>query len=172
MEFINQYMNVIIAALIILAVLLVVLMVWRTFAGRVRGRRGQRIGISEYHELDKMRRLVLVRRDNVEHLILIGGPQDVVIEQSITGPGLASFAEDDKPIPMRPAPRAPGFGERKVALVRSAPWTATSRPWATQPRPRPAMKRKGPANCRAFPNHCKAVSRCSAAARSHCGVRP
>lgn len=117
-EFLSQYINVIIAALIILAVLLVILMVWRTFAGRVRGRRGQRIGISEYHELDKMRRLVLVRRDNVEHLILIGGSQDVLIEQSITGPGLTSFADDDKPIPMRPAPRAPGFGERKPVALR------------------------------------------------------
>ena len=118
MEFLNQYMNVIIAALIILAVLLIILMVWRTFAGRVRGRRGQRLGISEYHELDKMRRLVLVRRDNVEHLVLIGGPQDVVIEQSIGGPGLTSFADDSKPIPMRPAPRAPGFGERKPPTLR------------------------------------------------------
>jgi hypothetical protein len=118
-EFLSQYINVIIAALIILAVLLVILMVWRTFAGRVRGRRGQRIGISEYHELDKMRRLVLVRRDNVEHLILIGGPQDVLIEQSIAGPGLTSFADDDnRPIPMRPAPRAPGFGERKSPALR------------------------------------------------------
>jgi hypothetical protein len=117
-EFINQYMNVIIAALIILAVLLIILMVWRTFAGRVRGRRGQRLGISEYHELDKMRRLVLVRRDNVEHLILIGGPQDVVVEQSISGPGLSSFAEDVRPIQMRPAPRAPGYGERKPPPLR------------------------------------------------------
>jgi Flagellar biosynthesis protein, FliO len=84
----------------------------------VRGRRGQRLGISEYHELDKMRRLVLIRRDNVEHLVLIGGPQDVVIEQSITGPGLVSFADDNKPIPMRPAPRAPGFGDRKAPPLR------------------------------------------------------
>lgn len=119
MEFLGQYINVIVAALIILAVLLIILMVWRTFAGRVRGRRGQRLGISEYHELDKMRRLVLVRRDNVEHLILIGGPQDVVIEQSIAGPGLTSFADDaNRPIPMRPAPRAPGFGERKTPALR------------------------------------------------------
>jgi Flagellar biosynthesis protein, FliO len=118
-EFINQYMNVIIAALVILAVLLIILMVWRTFAGRVRGRRGQRLGISEYQELDKMRRLVLIRRDNVEHLVLIGGPQDVVIEQSITSSGLASFAsEEPRTIPMRPAPRAPGYGDRKPPALR------------------------------------------------------
>jgi len=115
-------MNVIIAALVILAVLLIILMVWRTFAGRVRGRRGQRLGISEYHELDKMRRLVLIRRDNVEHLILIGGPQDVVVEQSISGPAMTAFApsseDQSRPIPMRPAPRAPGFGDRKPPALR------------------------------------------------------
>jgi hypothetical protein len=33
--------------------------------------------------IDGRRRLVLVRRDNVEHLILLGGPSDVVVEQAI-----------------------------------------------------------------------------------------
>jgi hypothetical protein len=38
--------------------------------------------------IDNQRRLVLVRRDDVEHLILIGGPTDVVVEQNIV-PGAA-----------------------------------------------------------------------------------
>ena len=46
-----------------------------------------RLGISEYYEIDKTRRLILVRRDNVEHLVLIGGGQDVVIEPGISGRG-------------------------------------------------------------------------------------
>src|SRR3954468_24485072 len=29
------------------------------------------------------RRLVLVRRDNIEHLLMIGGPTDIVVEQNI-----------------------------------------------------------------------------------------
>jgi hypothetical protein len=33
--------------------------------------------------VDARRRLVLVQRDNVEHLLLIGGPTDVVIEPNI-----------------------------------------------------------------------------------------
>ena len=33
--------------------------------------------------VDGRRRLVLVRRDNVEHLLMIGGPSDVVVEQNI-----------------------------------------------------------------------------------------
>lgn len=115
MDIINQYTNVIIAALAVLALLILVLFVWRVFSQRVRGRRGQRLGISEYQELDQMRRLVLVRRDNVEHLILIGGPTDVVVESGIgvaAHPAYAPASEDalgaaDRPIHMRPAPRAP-----------------------------------------------------------------
>ena len=117
MDFINQNFMTIVAALIGLVVLIVALVLWRTFSPSVRGRRGQRIGISEYHELDKMRRLVLVRRDNVEHLILIGGPQDVVIEAGIGIPGQASSyappAIDDVPRPPRPAPRPAVFGDHK-----------------------------------------------------------
>jgi hypothetical protein len=33
--------------------------------------------------VDARRRLVLVQRDNLEHLLLIGGPTDVVIEPNI-----------------------------------------------------------------------------------------
>ncbi len=84
MDFINQNIWPIATAVIAVMALLIGMMVWRSISPRVRGRRGQRLGISEYHELDKMRRLVLVRRDNVEHLVLIGGPQDVVIETGIS----------------------------------------------------------------------------------------
>jgi flagellar protein FliO/FliZ len=33
--------------------------------------------------VDGRRRLIIVRRDNVEHLLMIGGPSDVVVEQNI-----------------------------------------------------------------------------------------
>jgi hypothetical protein len=120
MEYFNQYMSIVIATLAVLAALIVAILIWRALNLRVRGRRGQRLGVSEYHELDKTRRLVLVRRDNTEHLILIGGPQDVVIEQGIGIPGTQSFvprdAEASQPIPIRPAPRAPVFGDKRPPL--------------------------------------------------------
>jgi hypothetical protein len=120
MEFVNPYMNYIIATLAVLAALIVAILIWRTFNLKVRGRRGQRLGISEYHELDKTRRLVLVRRDKIEHLILIGGPQDVVIEQGIGIPGTQSYAprDDEAPqsIPIRAAPRPPVFGDQRPPL--------------------------------------------------------
>ena len=42
-----------------------------------------RIGVSEVVAIDGKRKLFLVHRDGVEHLIMIGGPVDVVIEQGI-----------------------------------------------------------------------------------------
>ncbi len=46
----------------------------------------RRLGIIESTHIDGRRRLLLVRRDNVEHLIMTGGPVDVLIETGITQP--------------------------------------------------------------------------------------
>lgn len=52
--------------------------------GQDRGRNRQpRLGVVDIYDLDRQRQLVLLRRDNVEHLLLIGGLNDVVIETNI-----------------------------------------------------------------------------------------
>ena len=53
-----------------------------------------RLAIVEAKMLDTRRRLVLVRRDNVEHLLLLGTSGDVVIERGIgaAGPGDTGFS--------------------------------------------------------------------------------
>lgn len=48
--------------------------------------RQPRLAVLDAAAVDTRRRLVLVRRDGVEHLILIGGPTDVVIESGIVRP--------------------------------------------------------------------------------------
>ena len=71
-----------------------------------------------------MRRLVLVRRDNVEHLVLIGGPQDVVIEPGISSCGqqcCAMTAPRAAPKPCRlrrPAAAGPAAGRPAAARRR------------------------------------------------------
>lgn len=42
-----------------------------------------RLGVIEFAHVDGRRKLVLIRRDDVEHLIMTGGPVDVVIETGI-----------------------------------------------------------------------------------------
>lgn len=44
----------------------------------------RRLGVVESTSIDGRRRLLLVRRDNVEHLIMTGGPVDMLVETGIT----------------------------------------------------------------------------------------
>ena len=46
----------------------------------------RRLDVVEQANVDGRRRLVLIRRDEVEHLIMTGGPVDVVIETGIGAP--------------------------------------------------------------------------------------
>ena len=45
--------------------------------------RAQRLAVVEVKQLDVRRRLVLIRRDGVEHLLLLGATGDLVIESGI-----------------------------------------------------------------------------------------
>lgn len=49
-------------------------------------RAGQRIGVVDTMPVDGTRRLVLVRRDDTEHLLLLGTHGDLVIESNIPMP--------------------------------------------------------------------------------------
>lgn len=71
-----------------------------------RGRQ-PRLGIVDIYELDRQRQLILLRRDNVEHLLLVGGPNDVVIERNINRSMGARLPTEDLPDPdalLEPAP--------------------------------------------------------------------
>src|ERR1041385_9033175 len=54
----------------------------RLGANTNRGRM-PRLAVIDAAAVDGRRRLVLVRRDNVEHLLMIGGPSDLVVEPNI-----------------------------------------------------------------------------------------
>ncbi len=73
--------------LIILGVIGAIWWIVRRFgSGRLgastRGRQ-PRLAVIDYASVDNRRRLILVRRDNVEHLLMIGGPSDIVVEPNI-----------------------------------------------------------------------------------------
>jgi flagellar biogenesis protein FliO len=54
----------------------------RLGANTTRGRM-PRLAVIDAAAVDGRRRLVLVRRDNIEHLLMIGGPSDIVVESNI-----------------------------------------------------------------------------------------
>lgn len=93
---------------------LIGLVAWlvRRFAGnRLGGSAGRgrmpRLAVIDAAAVDGRRRLVLVRRDNVEHLLMIGGPSDIVVEQNIVraAPGRDQVApRADAPARLNPFP--------------------------------------------------------------------
>ena len=54
--------------------------------GPVKRKKGKRLSIIETITLDAKRRMVLVRRDDAEHLILIGSTSEQVIETGFAAP--------------------------------------------------------------------------------------
>ncbi len=74
-----------------------------TSAGRGRM---PRLAVIDAAAVDGRRRLVLVRRDNVEHLLMIGGPTDIVIEPNIVR-ALPTREQQRAGIGSEPTPRVP-----------------------------------------------------------------
>ena len=76
------------AFVVVLALIGVVAWLIRRFASNRLGANTQRgrmprLAVIDAAAVDGRRRLVLVRRDNVEHLLMIGGPSDIVVEPNI-----------------------------------------------------------------------------------------
>ena len=154
-------------ALVLLLVVLLLIKIVRnlTFGTFVAGGRHRkaRLAVMDAAAVDSHRRLVLVRRDDVEHLLLIGGPSDVVVEQNIRlSPALRRPAEEAArehaapeerpqpavatapqpvapPPPAAPAPHAP----QQPAAAHPAPF---QRPQPVQPAPRPVTPAPAPAS--------------------------
>ena len=110
----NLYLNAALALGIVLV--LIVLGLWalklvlRTSTGVVLGR-NRRLSVVENLAVDSKRQLLIVRRDNIEHLILVGGAQDVVIE--------SGFTPDVQPAAPRPVPtvRRPAVAALRAAAA-------------------------------------------------------
>lgn len=68
------------------------------------GRKKKRLALLDSQMVDNKRRLVLVRRDGVEHLLLIGGSNDLVVESGIIPPVAKQPQRDKKPQPAAKAP--------------------------------------------------------------------
>ena len=113
------------AALILLVIVLVIIRLVRnlTFGTFVAGGRNRktRLAVMDATAVDSHRRLVLVRRDDIEHLLLIGGPTDVVVERDIrlAAPRRPALTGDGglQPVPATAAPAAkprPPSGSRST----------------------------------------------------------
>lgn len=82
----------------VVVLLLIGVLAWavrRFGATRLEAARSRqpRLAVVDSAAVDGRRKLVIVRRDNVEHLLMIGGPTDVVVESSIVRGGAVAARE-------------------------------------------------------------------------------
>ncbi|MFP1633276.1 hypothetical protein ACLB6G_16210 [Zhengella sp. ZM62] len=152
----------IVAVLVVVLLFLLVLRMLRSLlpGTYVRGGKSRhRLAVVDAAPVDARRRLILVRRDGVEHLLLIGGAGDVVVESGIGAPVMA--AAPDRPVAADKAPARegePGTGRKPgeqaarramgaIAVTTAAPVAAAPRrdesespPMAPAPRPAPPAR--------------------------------
>jgi hypothetical protein len=117
------------------------------FKGQSGGRTRQpRLGVVDVYDLDRQRQLILVRRDNVEHLVMIGGASDVVVETNIVRSGgrvaapLPSEGLAERPLALEPEPRPQAFEEPRPlppSPLPPSPVPAPAVPVDPVPPPRP-----------------------------------
>lgn len=100
----KTFLYVIFAIVIVLALIAGVAWAVRRFASDRLGGHGHRgrmprLAVIDAAPVDSRRKLVLIRRDNVEHLLMIGGPSDIVVEPNIIRA---------QPVAREQGPRGPG----------------------------------------------------------------
>jgi flagellar protein FliO/FliZ len=153
-----------IAFIVVFALIGVVAWLVRRFGTGALGAQGSRgraprLAVIEAGAVDGRRKLVLIRRDNIEHLIMIGGPTDIVIEPNIVrgqnsgrevasarGTGAVESLTRSMPLGEETTwPLQPEVAPRPVRASRPAPAVEDSLQWPAPAEPRvtaaPALKR-------------------------------
>jgi flagellar protein FliO/FliZ len=117
--------NFVIAFVVVLGLIAAAAWLVRRFGAArldVAGRSRQpRLAVIDSAAVDGRRRLVIIRRDNVEHLLMIGGPTDVVVETNI----IRSAAAREAPAVRNGTPEA---GARTTAAGEATPWPLQPEP--------------------------------------------
>src|ERR1700733_4469240 len=108
--------------------------------GGTRGRQ-HRLSVLEWAKVDNRRFLCLVRRANVEHLLIIGGPTDVVVEanivRAVAAPRDVALA---RPAAVEPLPRAIPLPDNGNGSWPLQPEVVTPPPPRSAPKVEPASE--------------------------------
>jgi hypothetical protein len=142
-----QALRFFIAFLVVLALIGLTAWLVRRFGanrlgGAARGRQ-PRLAVIDAANVDGRRRLVLIRRDNTEHLLMIGGPTDVVIEPNIVR---ATGARETAREPVREPARI-NFGSEPPARAEPSWQPPAAEP--SPPMPPPVAPMQAPRSYRA-----------------------
>jgi hypothetical protein len=125
------------------------------FGGAATRGRQPRLAVVDAAAVDGRRRLVIIRRDNIEHLLMIGGPTDIVVEANIVRamgvprdtPSVRATLTDtlNRPVPLsegtmwplQPQPEAPSRPQRPAKTEEPLQWTAQAPVEQSPPPKRP-----------------------------------
>ncbi len=136
----NDIVTIVMALAIVLVLILLGLwalkLIFNATSGSPRGRM-RRLAVLEAAAVDQKRKLVLIRRDDVEHLLMIGGPHDLVVETGISAPGQQPRRRETQSHAVAPAPQRPAT---QVVPPRPRPDPTQDEPPESPPvppRPRP-----------------------------------
>lgn len=136
----------VLAGIVIVAIIALIIAYRALFGHRLRFSTGgkarqPRLGLVDAFSLDGQRQLVIVRRDNVEHLLMIGGPNDIVVESQIvrTQPQSQSQTASQREKDPTIAPAAPA-APKPVAAAQPAPQALPQPQPQPAPQLQPAMK--------------------------------
>lgn len=138
-----QTLTFLFAFIAVLALIGVAAWLVRRFANNRLGantNRGRmpRLAVIDAAAVDGRRRLVLVRRDNVEHLLMIGGPSDIVVEPNI----VRAMPNRDQ---IAPRPSVAGEPTPRIAPLPDAAWNdEAARADAFDHHPEPQMPEPPP----------------------------
>ncbi len=125
-----------------IVLVLIVLAVWVlklfTNASTNVVRRNKRLSVIDSASVDAKRKVLIIRRDNVEHVIMTGGPQDLVIESGVPVPAPEPAPPRRAATPRRPAQPQPNASKPAPA---AAPDIATPAPPVLHRVPREAIDR-------------------------------
>lgn len=106
----DQYIRFVMALFFVVALIMIVAWVMRRVGmagGTVRGRaRQRRLSVVEALPIDAKRRLILIRRDDREHLILLGANGDLLVDSAPAGGFDSALAKSADTAPAAP-PTAP-----------------------------------------------------------------
>jgi flagellar biogenesis protein FliO len=144
------FVTFIIAFVIVLALIGAAAWLVRRFgAARLAAGRGRqpRLAVIDAAAVDGRRKLIIIRRDNVEHLLMIGGPSDVVVETNILRAVAANQRDATTPRASTDSlPRAPALPdtsawplppEPTLAPRAERPRVLPEEPFAVSPPPMP-----------------------------------
>ncbi|WP_127143277.1 flagellar biosynthetic protein FliO [Pelagibacterium montanilacus] len=140
----TTYLTAVIALGIVVVLIILVAWALKFFgtASRTVGRpRARRLTVVEAIPLDARRQALILRRDGVEHLIVTGGPNDLLVESGFDAPPQPAYGRPGRRA-VEPQPTAepepdrqlPGRGRPMQNASRPEPFTSRLRPKVYDPR--------------------------------------